>query len=117
MNAKIFITDLVVNARIGHLPHERGAHQPLVINVAVWTDITSALLSRDLFDTVDYVAIQKGILALVAEREYILIETLADDIVSLCFSLSGVSKAMVRIEKPNKFPESKSVGIEVERER
>ncbi len=117
MNAKIFITDLVVNARIGHLPHERGAHQLLVINVAVWTDISRALQSHDLGDTVDYVVIQKGILELVAQREYILIETLASDILSLCFSLSGVSKSWVRIEKPNKFPESKSVGIEVERER
>ncbi|MEI8130216.1 MAG: dihydroneopterin aldolase [bacterium] len=117
MNTKIFITDLVVSARIGHLAHERGAHQPLVINVAVWTDITRALESHDLGDTVDYVAIQKGILQLVAEREYVLIESLADDIVSLCFSHARVSKTSVRIEKPNKFPESKSVGIELERER
>ena len=117
MNAKIFISDLRVDARIGHLPHERGAHQSLVINVSVWTDISQALASQDLNDTVDYVAIQKGILELVATQEYVLIETLADDILSLCFSLSGVSRAMVRVEKPNKFPESKSVGIEVERER
>ncbi len=117
MLGKIFIKDLHIQAKVGHEVHERHTTQNILINVAVWADIAKSVGSEDLADTVDYVFIQKGICELALRKEYVLIETMVDDILSLCFTDARVLKAWVRLEKPHKFPESDSVGIEVERSR
>lgn len=117
MLGKIFIKDLRVQAKVGHLAHERQTTQNILINVAVWADVFASIGSNDLSDTVDYVLIHKAIIDLVEKNEYVLIETLADNILSVCFADVRVQKASVRIEKPHKFPESQSVGVEIERTR
>jgi FolB domain-containing protein len=117
MLGKIFIKDLHIQARVGHLVHERHATQNILINIAVWTDVSKSIVSTDLADTVDYVVIQKEVIRLAAENEYVLIETFANDILSACLADTRVEKAWVRLEKPHKFPESDAVGIELERAR
>ncbi len=117
MIGKVFIKNLKIPVKIGHLVHERHMPQTIRINVAVWADIGASIASNDLADTVDYVAVQKKILKLAEQKEYVLIETFANDILDACLADSHAQKAWVSIEKPHKFPESESVGIEVERSR
>ncbi len=117
MLGKIFIQNLKIQAKVGHEVHERHTTQNIVVNVAVWADITKSVTSSDLRDTVDYVVIQKAICDLAVKNEYVLIETLADDILTICMQDPHAVKAWVKIEKPHKFPESESVGLEVERTR
>ncbi len=117
MIGKIFVKDLHILAKVGHVIHERQTTQNILINIAVWADVAKSVTSTDLADTIDYVVIQNSVIELAAKNEYILIETLANDILDICLADSRVVKAWVRLEKPHKFPESASVGIELERSR
>jgi dihydroneopterin aldolase len=55
-----------------------------------------------------------GIQALVASRHYNLQETLIDEILALCLSFPQVSGARVSTQKPDVYPDCKTVGIETE---
>ena len=117
MLTKIFIKNLCIPVVVGHVAPERHAPQTIRFNIAVWADIDKSITSHDLADTIDYVVIQKNIRSLVSGKEYILIETLASEILDVCMQDARVVKAWLSLEKPHKFPDSESVGIEVERTR
>ncbi len=117
MIGKIFVSDLKLSVKVGHLIHERQVEQPIVINIAVWGDVEKSITSEDLADTIDYCVIKDDIMKLVAEKVYVLIETLASDILDLCLKEKHATKAWIKLEKPHKFPECASVGIEMEKTR
>jgi len=117
MLTKIFIKNLQLPVVVGHVAPERHSPQTIRINIAVWADVDKSITSHDLADTIDYVVIQKSVMDIVGVKEYILIETLASDILDISLRDERIKKAWVSIEKPHKFPESESVGIEMERSR
>ena len=114
---KIFIKNLQIPVVVGHVAPERHAPQTIRFNIAVWADVEKSITSHDLADTIDYVVIQKEIQKLAASKEYILIETLASEVLDVCMQAARIVKAWLSLEKPHKFPESESVGIEMERSR
>ncbi|MBP7804637.1 MAG: dihydroneopterin aldolase [Candidatus Pacebacteria bacterium] len=117
MIGKIFVSDLKLSVKVGHLIHERQIEQPIVINIAVWGDVGASVTSENLSDTIDYVNIKNDVMKLVSEKEFVLIETLANDILDLCLKEKHATKAWIKLEKPHKFPECASVGIEMEKTR
>ena len=117
MLGKIFIKDLVVEAKVGHLIHERHNPQKIVVNFATWSKIDEAIKSEDLADCVDYCVIRETVHKMCESREFVLIETLASAILDVCFEDPKVERAWIKLEKPNKFPDCASVGIEIERAR
>lgn len=117
MLGKIFIKNLTVKAKVGHLIHERHVPQDILVNIAVWGNVSTSIKSENLADTIDYCVIQNAVLNLGTTEEFVLIETFANAILDICFEDARVEKAWIRLEKPHKLPESESVGIEMERER
>lgn len=117
MIGKIFVSDLKLSVKVGHLIHERQVEQPIIINIAVWGDVGKSITSENLDDTIDYVNIKNDVMKLVSEKVYVLIETLASDILDLCLKEQHATKARIKLEKPNKFPECASVGIEMEKSK
>jgi dihydroneopterin aldolase len=117
MIGKVFIKDLIIETKVGHLIHERHNPQKIRINVAAWSDISASIKSEDLADCVDYCVIRETVHNMCAAREFVLIETLANSILDVCFEDPKVTKAWIMLEKPNKFPDCASVGIEIERTR
>ena len=78
MTEQIFIEGLEVEAIIGVLPHERTTPQPLLIDVTLTTDITTAAQSTHLADTIDYADVCEQIKTLCQREEALLLETLAN---------------------------------------
>ena len=115
MLGKIFIKDLHIQAKVGHGIHERQVSQNIVINVAVWADVDEAIETEDLTSTVNYHDIQNEIIELASASEFVLIERMANTILDICLKYPRVEKAWIRLDKPHKFPESDSVGIEMEK--
>ena len=105
----------MVQARVGTHIHERHLPQNILINIVVSTDISKSIKTDKLSDTVDYVSIVDKINALIKTNEYVLIETLADAIATVCLLDPRAKKAWVKIEKPHKLPASESVGVEIEK--
>ncbi|MEX0696477.1 MAG: dihydroneopterin aldolase [Dongiaceae bacterium] len=112
----MFVRDLVISCSIGAYPHERLAPQRVRLNVDL--NVREAAAHRDdLGDVVSYDTIVAGIKALVAGRHINLVETLAEEIASLCLDEPRVLSARVRVEKLDVEPAATSVGVEIERRR
>jgi dihydroneopterin aldolase len=105
---RIFIEDLEVQASIGFHEFERQARQRVKITVALFVPIAASDSNRDdVQDTLD-----EGIASLAASRHFNLQETLIDEVLSFCLELGAVRAATVRTEKPDVYPDCKTVGIE-----
>ncbi len=115
MQGKVFIKNFKISARVGAHIHERHNPQDILVNISIALDVSKAVETDDITNTIDYVTIMDRVNELVTEKEYVLIETLADHIADICLSDTHALSACVRIEKPKKFPTVDSVGIEIEK--
>jgi len=102
-------------ASIGFHEFERDARQRILVNVDLFVPIALASSAGDdVSELLDYDRVRAGIQRLVAERHYNLQETLIDQILSLCLSFPQVVGARVSTQKPDVYPDCKTVGIETE---
>lgn len=112
---KIFIKDLLIRGVIGISEREREQPQDILVNVTLFTNISSAGTSDKIDDTVNYRTVAKSILKHVEEVKRYTVEALANDVMGICLGMPGVQKARVRIEKPGAVRFSRSVGVEITR--
>src|SRR5215469_16316852 len=112
----VFIRDLELLANIGIYGRERGALQPVRINVDLAVQDLAAIEDR-LDSVVDYGEITRKIRALVDGHHINLAETLAERIATVCFEDRRVKTAHVRVEKLHALPGAESAGVEIERHR
>lgn len=113
----ITLRDYVDQFRIGVWGSEKGRRQRVRINVCLTLPWPERPLTDDLDEVLSYDFLIDGIRALRDGEHVHLVETLADRILSLCFSDPRVTKARVQIEKLDVVPESGGVGVVVERSR
>jgi FolB domain-containing protein len=114
---KVLIRNLRLQGILGVNNEERTIPREIVINVDLYTDTRGGATSDDLVDCVDYSRVAKEIRALVEAARRFTVESLAEDIASLCLRNPRVQKVMVRVEKPGAVSGADSVGVEIERER
>jgi dihydroneopterin aldolase len=114
MNDIVFIEELKVDAILGILPQERITPQPVVIDLQLQTDSRPAASSKDINDTLDYSAVAEQIKALTINGEYLLIETLINDIADLCLRSSLVTGVTVEVRKPQAVSDA-IVGLRIYR--
>jgi dihydroneopterin aldolase len=96
----IAIRDIRASGRHGALPGERDREQPFDIDLELDVDISRARTSDDLADTVDYGLVHARIIRLVAERSYVLLERLGDEILADLMRDGRIRHASVTIAKP-----------------
>jgi FolB domain-containing protein len=114
---KIFIRDLTARGIIGLNDWERKNPQEMLINIILYTDIRSAAQSDDIADSVNYRTIAKKALAHAESAGRLTVEALASDIARLCLAEAGVERVTVRVEKPGAVRFSRSVGVEIDRQK
>lgn len=114
---RMFVKDLVLQCNIGVYPHERLRPQPVRINVDLQVRETSAPLNDDIANVLSYDHITAAIKAHIAKGHINLVETLAEDIASICLEHARVVHARIGVEKLAVEPNAASVGIEIERRR
>jgi FolB domain-containing protein len=112
---KVFITNLSARGIIGINDWEREKPQEILINITLFTDLHKAGLSDNLNDSVNYRTIAKRVMAHAETSQRFTVEALAADLASICLQEQGVSKVIVRVEKPGAVRFSGSVGVEIER--
>ena len=111
---RIFLRDFAVDASIGFYDFEKKARQRILISVDLFVAIgASTSASDDVKDVLDYDFLRQGISRIAQSRHFNLQETLIDEICSLCLSQPGVRAARVESQKPDVYPDCKTVGIEV----
>lgn len=114
---KIIIRDLLTRGRIGISDAERSAAQDILINAELFTDTRNAASSDSIEDCVNYSTIAKKILTLAENNRRKTVEAFAQDIADLCLSHELVRKVKIRVEKTSAVRFTKSVGVEIEREK
>jgi dihydroneopterin aldolase len=119
---RVFIRDLVLDARIGVYPEEKGGRQPVRINISFemrddGLDHPDGIGPDDLTRVVDYDGLAKRVRALIERAHVQLVETMAEQIARLCLNDPRVLAARVSVEKLTVFADAASAGVEVERSR
>lgn len=123
---KIFIKNLTVNTFVGVHEHEYIKSQPLIISVELGIDRNipggeKAFLPRNAIkETTDtsakiicYAVLSEAIIKLVQNDHIGFVETLAEQIINLCFGDKRVIDVHLRIEKPDAVADATSVGIDI----
>lgn len=114
---QVFISDLVARGIIGINDWEREKPQEILINISLFGDLSKAGESDDIRESINYRTVAKKALAQAETSQRFTVEALAADIARLCLEEPGVQKARVRVEKPGAVRFSRSVGVEIEREK
>ena len=117
MTDKIFIRNIKAEILIGINPEERINKQPVFVNVTLNTDCAKAGLSDNIADAVDYSIIHDEIVSHLHNTHYDLIETLAENIVSICLSNKAVKECTVSVDKPDALQYAESVAVEITRKQ
>ena len=112
---RVFVRDLVLACSIGVYQYERDAPQRVRINLDLAVPEDGRVLNDDVANVVSYEDVVDRVRAAVARRHINLVETLAEDIASVCLQDGRVSTVRVRVEKLDAISDAASVGVEIER--
>lgn len=109
----IFLEDLKFSTKIGVLAWEKQIEQTITISLKIYTDFAN--LEDKLEKTVDYSIIYSKIKQYLDSQQHNLIETLAENIASLVLNDKKIAKLEVLLEKPSALPETRKLGVKIER--
>ena len=109
--SRVFIRALRVEAEVGVYSHEHGRRQVLMVDV----ELEVAPAGGDhLADTVNYEIIAAHARSIAARGHHKLIETFAERLARACLEDLRVSRARVRVEKPEALaPDAEAGGVEI----
>ncbi len=115
---RIFLHDFSLQVSIGFHDYELTAPQRVLINVDLFVPIASSTSQSDqVQEVVDYDYVRQGIIDWAGSRHFNLQETLLDGIVEICFGQPAVHAVRASTQKPDVYPDCRTVGIEVFRFR
>jgi FolB domain-containing protein len=110
----IHIHDLEVSYRVGVPDEERAQPQRLLLDIQLQLDFRPAAATDDLAKTINYFAVTQQLLKFGENREWRLIEKLAEDIASTILTTYRPQKLRVEIKKFI-IPETKCISVIIER--
>jgi dihydroneopterin aldolase/D-erythro-7,8-dihydroneopterin triphosphate epimerase len=113
----IHIRDLTLRTFVGIYPEEKEKKQDVILNIDMYTNLTSACKSDRIEDTVDYKAIKLEIIKKVESSTFNLIEHLASTVADICLANKEVLKTVVTVDKPGALRFARSVAVTIERDK
>ena len=113
----ILIRDLRVEALIGIHRRERHVMQTLSLDLDIGLPSTEVFASDRVADTIDYEQVALRIRELATSTHFRLVETFADRIATLLLNDFGAPWVKVSAAKLGILPNTKFVGVTIERRR
>lgn len=119
MRDKIRIRGLRVDCVVGIRPEERTREQPVLLDVELALDVSSAAYSGRIDETVDYDRAAQEMDALLRFRRYQLLEMAAEELCAMLLGVHrGIERVTLAIHKPHALlGRAANVGVEVSRAR
>ena len=114
MADRIFLDDLRLKCRVGITDEERSVPQEILLDISLAVDLKPAGIGDGLGDTVDYNEMMQRVSQFASEREFKLLESLAEGIAALALRIARVEKVTVKVRKA-KYSVEPSIGVEIER--
>ncbi len=110
---KIVLQDYVLPVDIGFHDFEVGNPQRLTVTVEVWLEEASFASEDEVSSAWDYDVLRSEIAVIAKARRYNLQETLARAIYDLVAARRGVTALRVSTRKPDIYPDSAGVGVDL----
>ena len=116
---KINVENIPSYCSIGIHDEEKKMGQKLLIDASIDADLSRAVYSDDVKDTLSYTDIHKAVQKICKSKSHSLIEVLADEIAEAFLKHPLILKAKIKVHKPHiPFPDFQGdVSVEVEREK
>jgi dihydroneopterin aldolase len=117
--ARMMIRDLVTHVRLGVHAHERDPEKPqrIIVNIEMFSDGRSHREGEGLASVVNYDPIHAAIMGWSGRPHVVLIETLLEELIALCFQDTRVRACKVSIVKPDIYETAAAAGVEIFRMR
>jgi len=115
MKDLVFIEGLKAQAVIGVYDWEKKIQQDLLFDLEMEHDNRVPAASDELSKTLDYEAISNYILAFCSERQFELIETLAEHLVGDLIGQFKLNAVTLTLRKPGAVCAAQSVGVKIHR--
>ena len=111
----VFVKGLKVEAVIGVYEWERAITQPLLIDIALETDISRAAVSDDVSDALNYKEVCDDVSAWCQAIKAQLLEHLAGQITDKLLEKYSCDKITLSIAKPTAIEQANAVGVQITR--
>ena len=111
----VFIRDLVLTCSIGVHVHEKSADQRVRINLDLAVDESGRPVDDNIKNVICYEKLAENVGDIIGRGHVNLVETLAENIATMCLIDKRVLSARVRVEKLDILEDAISVGVEIER--
>ena len=111
----VFVKGLTVEAVIGVYAWERAITQPLLIDIALETDISRAAISDDVNDALNYKAVCDDVSAWCQAIKAQLLEHLAGQLADKLLTKYSCHKITLSIAKPTAIKQADAVGVQITR--
>ncbi len=108
----VFVKDMRVSVRIGLLPFEKEAPQPLIVSAYAYGDDDYLDLALG-GSFIDYARLHDTIAAWEARAHTELLEELAVDLFRAGFAMKDVARMRIRIGKADIFEKAAQAGIDL----
>lgn len=111
----VYINDLKIETIIGIYDWEREVKQTVSLDIEMAHDISRAAETDDIQYALNYKAVAKRLISFVSESEFLLVESLAEQIAGIIQSEFNVPWLRLSLSKPGALRGAKNVGIRIER--
>lgn len=111
----VYIRELEVETVIGIYDWEREIRQVVSLDLEMGTDIRKAASSEDIGSTLNYKTVSDRLISFIEESEFLLVETMAEQIAEIVLQEFSVTWLRLRLGKPGAVPKAKDVGVIIER--
>lgn len=111
----VFINDLRINTVIGIYEWERQVRQTISLDLEMSTDIRQAAQTDDIRYALNYHAVAKRLIGFLEGSEFLLVETMAEQICQMVRDEFGVAWVKLCLRKPGAVREASAVGLIIER--
>ena len=111
----VYIRELQVQTVIGIYDWEREVRQAVCLDLEMGTDIREAAATEDIENTLNYKSVSKRLIAFIEGSEFLLVETMAEEVAQLVMQEFGVRWLRLRLGKPGAIRGARDVGVMIER--
>ncbi|MBY4676063.1 dihydroneopterin aldolase [Marinobacterium arenosum] len=111
----VYIRELEVETVIGIYDWEREVRQTVSLDLEMGTDISAAAATEDIENTLNYKSVSKRLISFISQSEFLLVETMAEEIAEIVLNEFNVRWLRLRLGKPGAVRQAKDVGVIIER--
>ena len=111
----VYIKELEVETVIGIYDWERKIRQRVSLDLEMATDIRKAAATEDIDNTLNYKSVSKRLIGFIEQSEFLLVETMAEQIAEIVLNEFPTPWIRLRLGKPGAVRGAKDVGVIIER--